>query len=53
MLSNCLKCRKNSGIKNEKNGKIMLLSKWERCDSKKSQEILFKEREASLGVKTT
>ena len=53
MLSNCLKCRKNSGIKNAKNGKIMLLSKWERCDSKKSQEILFKEREASLGVKTT
>ena len=50
MLSFCLKCRKNSESKNlkivrSKNGKIMVLSKREVCDSKKSKFI--KEQEAS------
>ena len=56
----CLKCRKNTESKNPKvvrtkNGRIMLLSKCEVCDSKKSKFI--KEQEASgllssLGIKT-
>ena len=60
MLSYCLKCRKNTESKNPKvvktkNGRIMLLSKCEVCDSKKSKFI--KEQEASgllssLGIKT-
>ena len=60
MLSNCLKCRKNTESKNPKvvrtkNGSIMLLSKCAMWDSKKSNFI--KEREASaslnsLGIKT-
>ena len=60
MLSYCLKCRKNAKTKNPKvvktkNGRIMLLSKCEVCDSKKSKFI--KEQEASgllssLGIKT-
>ena len=50
MLSYCLKCRKNAEIKNPKvvrtkNGRIMLLSKFSICDSKKS--IFIKEQEAS------
>ena len=60
MLSYCLKCRKNTESKNSKvvrakNGRIMLLSKCEVCDCKKSNFI--KEREArgllsSLVIKT-
>ena len=42
MLSYCLKCRKNTGSKNPrvaqtKRGKLMLLSKFAVCCSKKSQ----------------
>ena len=60
MLSYCLKCRKNTESKNPKvvktkNGRIMLFSKCEVCDSKKSKFI--KEQEgigllSSLGKKT-
>ena len=60
MVSYCLKCRRNTGSKNPrvaktKNGRIMLLSKFAVCDSKKSKFI--KEQEASgllssLGIKT-
>ena len=60
MLSYCLKCRKNTESKNPKvvktkNGRIMLLSKCEVCDSKKSKFI--KEQEATrllngFGIKT-
>ena len=60
MVSYCLKCRRNTGSKNPrvaktKNGRIMLLSKFAVCDSKKSKVI--KEQEASgllssLGIKT-
>ena len=50
MLSYCLKCTKNTENKNlkvvrTKKGKIMLLSKFEVCDSTKSKSI--KEQEAS------
>ena len=50
MLSYCLKCTKNTEIKNPKvaktkNGRIMLLSKCTACDSKKLKYI--NEREAS------
>ena len=50
MLSYCLKCRKNTESKKTnvlrtKNGRIMLLSKCEVCDSKKSKFI--KGQEAS------
>ena len=50
MLSYCLKCTKNKENKNlkvarTKKGKIMLLSKFEVCDSTKSKSI--KEQEAS------
>ena len=61
MLSYCLKCRKNTEIKNPKiartkNGRIMLLSKYAVCDSNKLQ--FMKQQEAgrllsSLGIKTT
>ena len=61
MLSNCLKCRKKIESKNPKiiktkNRIVMLSSKCEVCDSKKSRFI--KEQEAcrllnSLGTKTT
>ena len=45
MLSYCLKCRKNTESKNAnvvktKNGKIMLLSKFAVCNSKKSKRII-------------
>ena len=60
MLSYCLKCRKNPESQNPKlartkNGRIILLSKWAVCDSKKSKFI--KQQEAngqlsSLGIKT-
>ena len=59
MLSYCLKCRKNTESKNPnvpraKKERIMLLSKFEVCDSKKSKFI--KQQEASgllssLGIK--
>ena len=44
MLSDCLKHRKNTESKNQKvvknkNGRIMLLSKYAVCDSKKSKFI--------------
>ena len=47
MLSYRLKCIKNTEAKNPKavrtkNGRIMLLSKWEGCDSKKMNEIVNK-----------
>ena len=50
MLSYCLKCTKNTENKSlkvvrTKKGKIMLLSKFEVCDSTKSKSI--KEQEAS------
>ena len=50
MLPYCLKCRKNTESKNlkvvrTKNGKMMLLSKCEACDIKKSKFI--KEQDAS------
>ena len=50
MLSYCLKCGKNTESKNPKvvktkNGRIMLLSICEVCDSKKSKFV--KEQEAS------
>ena len=61
MLLYCLKCRKNTETKNTKvvrtrNGKIMLLSKYAVCDSRKSKSI--KEQEASwllssLEIKTS
>ena len=61
MLLYCLKCRKNTESKNPKvvktkNRRIILLSKCEVCDSKKSKFI--KEKEASgllcsLGGKTS
>ena len=43
ILPYCLKCRKNTGSKNPnvartKNGRIMLLSKFALCDSKKQEE---------------
>ena len=60
MLSNCLKYRKNTENKNpqvvkSKNGRIILVSKFAVCDSKKLKFI--KEQEASgllscLGIKT-
>ena len=60
MLSYCLKCRKNTKSKNPKivrakNGRIMLLSKYSMCNSKKSK--FLKEQEtrgllSSLGIKT-
>ena len=50
MVTYCLKCRKNTEIKNPKfvrtkNGRTILLSKFAICDSKKSKFI--KEQEAS------
>ena len=60
MLFHCLKCRKNTENKNRKvvrieSGRIMLISKYALCDSKKLKFI--KEQEASgllssLGIKT-
>ena len=60
MLSYCLKCRKNTESKNPKaartkNGRIMLLSKFAMCDSKKSKFIKQQETSgllSSLGIKT-
>ena len=60
MLSYCLKCRKKKESKNrnsvrDKNGRIMLLSKCSKCNSKKLKFI--KEQEvrgllSSLGIRT-
>ena len=60
MESYCLKCRKytkniNPQVSSKSNGKLMILSKWAICDSKKSKFI--KKQEASgllskLGIKT-
>ena len=52
MLSYCLKCRKNTENKNlkvvrTKNGRIMLLSKREVCDSKKSKSKKIYQRAKS------
>ena len=60
MLSYCLKYRKYTESKNlkvakTKNGRIMLLSKCEVCNSKKSKFIKQQEASAllsSLGIKT-
>ena len=60
MLSYCLKCRKNTEIKNPKvatakNGSMMLLSKCAVCDSKKSKFIEKQEASgllSSSGIKT-
>ena len=60
MLSYCLKCRKNRESKNPKvirtkNGRIILLSKREVCNIKKSKFIQEKEASgllSSLGIKT-
>ena len=60
MESYCLKCRKytkniNPQVSSKSNGKLMILSKWAICDSKKSKFV--KKQEASgllskLGIKT-
>ena len=60
MFSHCLKCRnytesKNPKVSITKNGRLMLLSKWAVCNSKKSK--FFKQQEtsgvlSSLGKKT-
>ena len=60
MLSNCLKCRKNTESKNlkvvrDKNKRLMLLSKCAVCDSKKSKFIKQQEVSdllSSIGTKT-
>ena len=53
MLSYCLKCRKSAENKNPKvvetkDGRIMLLLKWEVCDSKKSGFIKEQKTNGSL-----
>ena len=63
MLSYCLKCRKNTEIKNpkfakkkKKNERIIILSKYVVCDSKKSKFIKQKEAGgllSNLGTKTS
>ena len=61
MLLYCLKCRKNAESKNPKvartkNGRIMRLSKYAMCDSKKSKFIKVQEASGlliSLGTKTS
>ena len=60
MKSYCLKCRKNTEninprISKTSNGKIMLLSKYAICDSKKSRFIKNQEAKgllSNLGIKT-
>ena len=60
MLSHCLKCRKNTKSKNPivartKNGRIVLLSKCEVCDNKKSKFIKYHQASgllSSLRIKT-
>ena len=62
MLCDCLKCRKTTESKNPKivrikNGRIMLWSKCEVCDSEKSKFIKEVEEASrllsSLGIKTS
>ena len=61
MLLYRLKCRKNTESKNPKaartkNGRIMLLSNFALCDSKKSEFITEQEANkllSSLGIKTS
>ena len=55
MLSHCLKCRKSTESKNTKvvktkTGGIMLLSKYEECDSKKPK---FIKEEEVIGLLST
>ena len=57
MLSYCLKCIKNTESKNTKvvktkNRRIILLSKYEVCDSKKLEFIKDEEASGLLGTKT-
>ena len=60
MLSYCLKCKKNAESINPKvsatsNGKIMILSKWAICGSKKSKCLKKKEAKgllSNLGMRT-
>ena len=52
MLSHCLQCRKNTESKNPKatrtkNGRIMLLSKFAVCDSKK---LTFIKEQGAIGL---
>ena len=59
MLSYCLKCKEIAESRNPKvvrtrNGRIMLLSKFEVCDSKKSKSIIEEEASkllSTLGIK--
>ena len=59
MLSYCLKCKEVAESRNPKvvrtrNGRIMLLSKFEVCDSKKSKSIIEEEASellSTLGIK--
>ena len=46
---NCLKCIKNPKVPRTKNGRIMLLSKCEVCDSKKSKFIKQQKASGLLG----
>ena len=60
MLSYCLKCRKSTESKNSKapktkNGKILVLSRYEVCGCKKSKFIQKQETSrllSQLGIKT-
>ena len=45
----CLKCIKNPKVPRTKNGRIMLLSKCEVCDSKKSKFIKQQKASGLLG----
>ena len=59
MLSYCLKCKgitesRNPKVVRTRNGRIMLLSKFEVCDSKKSKSIIEEEASellSTLGIK--
>ena len=60
MESYCLKCKKytkniNPQVSSTSNGKLMILSKWAICGSKKSKFIKKKEAKgilSSVGIKT-
>ena len=60
MESYCLKCRKytkniNPQVSSNSNGKLMILSKWAICCSKKSKFVKKQEAKwilSSLGIKT-
>ena len=61
MKSYCLKCKKdtesiNLRVSNTSNGKTMLFSKYEKCESKKSMFIKNQEPKgilSNLGIRTT